>query len=116
MGQGDVVALRRGKSALVWRVERDMLWLIPIWGANGMARHRAEVRIQDLGEIVACGLSMKLPVARCHEMFILPAKRLASQIPIGRMPPLLLGKVVAAVAREARQQATEARLSFNQAA
>jgi hypothetical protein len=69
LSRGHVVALRRNGVGIVWHASATEAWIVPIWGTNGPPRHRAEVVIDDIGEIVACGISYRYPVARCHMAF-----------------------------------------------
>jgi len=109
--RGLVVALRRnGGVGMIWSSDREGTVVVPIGGYNGPPRHRAEVRISDPAEHIACGVSFRYPAARCHLLFRLPAGGADDAQILGFVPPALLQRIVNAVYREARAQAEELRL------
>lgn len=115
LARGSVVRLRpkgAGSQGLVWRVDGDTLVLISISGTNGPPRHRAEVVISDLSDIMATGISLTWPTIRCHVMFRVATAKLFSQEPTGRAPDRLMARVVAAVQREIEARRLEDRGSF----
>jgi hypothetical protein len=112
LARGDVVALRRCGVGIIWRADGDDLWVVPVWGKNGPPRHRAEVEIEDVGEIAACGISLRYPVARCQSVFKVSVARLASAARLGAAPAALLSRLIAAVVREAQAQQTEDRMHY----
>lgn len=109
--RGHVVALRRAGFGVVWTSRDGDVWLLPIAGKNGPPRHRAEVNIDELSDIAACGVSLRYPVVRCEGMRRVTLSQL-SAAPVGTVPPVLLARIVSAVTREAQAQATESGLHF----
>jgi hypothetical protein len=110
--RGHVVALRRAGLGVVWTARDGDVWLLPIWGKNGPPRHRAEVQIDDLSDIAACGLSLRYPVVRCNTLQRVRASQIVGLEPIGLTPAVLLARIVASVTREAKAQEMESRLQF----
>jgi hypothetical protein len=110
--RGHVVALRRNGVGIVWHASATEVWIVPIWGTNGPPRHRAEVVIDDIGEIVACGISYRYPVARCHMAFKVAIEALSKSVRHGTAPIALLERVIQAVKSEVRTRSMEDRLQF----
>ena len=109
--RGDVVALRRGGAGIVWHEGVEDLWVVPLAGANGIPRHRAEIRLTDADHAAACGATLRYPVVLCQMPFRILRDRLKGQ-PIGRAPESLLEKVIAGIRREMARRQEENRMHF----
>lgn len=105
--RGNVVAIRRDAIGLVWSFSSAFVWIAPVGGYNGPPPHRAEVRVTDLAEIYACGVSLTFPVVRCHQMYQAPRNIVDAAPLLGTAPALLIGRIESAILREARARVTE---------
>jgi hypothetical protein len=113
--RGHVVALRRNGVGLIWHASATEAWIVPIWGTNGPPRHRAEVVIDDIGDIAACGISYRYPVARCHMAFKVTIDRLGKPVRHGIAPMPLIDRIIKAIKSEASTRFMEDRLQFARA-
>jgi hypothetical protein len=115
LSRGSVVVLRRNGVdglGLIWRARGDELVVLPICGTNGPPRHRAEVQITDLGDIVACGISIAKPVVMCHKARKTTQASLRDPEPVGTAPLALVARVGVALTKELIARQAEDRLSF----
>jgi len=108
--RGQVIATRRHGAGVVWSSDKSGTVIVPIGGYNGPPPHRAEVRIENPMEQMACGVSFKYPVARCHLLFRIQSSEMGLFDIVGSVPAALLARIVQTVIREAETQAAENRL------
>lgn len=109
--RGQVVVQRRYGAGIVWYVSGDgKIWLMPIGGADGTRRHRAEVRIDPL-DALDCGVPYKNPVVRCQSLVKVSDSSLEPE-PIGAVPDRLLGLIVSALSREIQAERRERPWAF----
>jgi hypothetical protein len=107
LARGHVIGLRHGGAGLIWHVSKINFWLVPIAGANGSTRHRADVIVEAWSDIVACGLIIRYPVIHCHVPFKATLLELGNPQPKGTALPGLLTRVDHAIAREQATQSAE---------
>jgi hypothetical protein len=111
--EGHVVALRRGGAGLICYASGTDVWIVPISGCNGPPRHRAEVRIEALADIIACGLSIKYPIARCQKAYRTTVDSLAKAATrTGTAPMSLVSRVMSALRAESAARHLEDRQHF----
>lgn len=111
--RGQVIALSR-HAAMVWVTNGSSVTVVPIGGYNGPPPHRAEVRFDDLRECLACGISIRYPVVRCHQAYEITLAAATSADILGHAPASLLTRCATAIKREADARALETRLHFNE--
>lgn len=108
--RGQVIVMRRNGTGMVWSSDESGTLIVPFGGYNGPPPHRAEIRIENPLEHLACGFSFRFPVARCHLLFRVRSGEMGPVQVVGTVPTGLLSRIVHAVLREARTQADENRL------
>lgn len=110
--RGTVVSSSRYGMGMVWSSEAAWLIVIPIYGRNGIRRHRSEVSIESADLREACGISVRLPAAQCHMMFRTALSHAGSIQAVGQAPPALVRRIEVAVAHELDTQQSERRLAM----
>lgn len=107
-GRGDVIATRGRAAGVVWQVRAGEVAYVPI-SSGRIPRHRAEIALDAIGDVIACGIAMPEAVIRCQLLHHGRADRLTV---VGRAPAPLLARIIAAVGRETETRGMEDRLHF----
>ena len=113
IARGNVVGLRRENVGIIWSISASQVLIIPVGGYNGPPPHRAEVRITEASEAMACGVSIKFPVIRCQQIYQLPRSSIEHAAVMGHASDVLMARIRRAVIREADAQVAERRLFGN---
>lgn len=103
-----VITFQR-RPFLVWHTSGTEVWLVPIIGRSGTARHRAEIRVENP---ISWGIAITDPVVRCDQCFCSSIDKLRKVVPCGAVPLSFLSTVIKGIHAVQETSSLENRLHF----